>query len=59
MMWKPGAMLGYWALDIMGTNENYLPVLTENMAKLSLKMTNTVVSSRESSGDIVKHFIYK
>ena len=39
----------------MGTNEKYLAVLTENMANLSLKMTSTVVSSRESSGDIMKH----
>ena len=39
----------------MGTNEKDLAVLTENMANLSLKMTSTVVSSSESSGDIVKH----
>ena len=50
-------MLDYWALDIMGTNEKYLAVLTENMAaNLSLKMTSTVVSSHESVGDIVKYF---
>ena len=40
----------------MCINEKDLVVLSENMANLSLKMTSTVMSSRESSGDIVKHF---
>ena len=37
MAWEYGTILGYWALDIMGTNEKDLAVLTENMSNLSLK----------------------
>ena len=43
MLWEYGSMLGYWALDIMGTNEKDLGVLTENMAHLSLNMEPAVL----------------